>query len=187
MSNLKTGSTVIATSTVSPTSPPVGSGTTTNQVSYSPGMLFRSDRFQRALYIAVADLFRQTLGSGDVKLYKAGVVGGASLVSQWLLAAPIDSIVNSVFNSDNATFDYILNILAETVGVTAALVALSMTGIAKSSDIASTDGEPNLLGKGKKQGKIMKAFMLALTDIVIAEVGRYATQYMPMGSSTTKK
>lgn len=165
-----------APSNVTPTQTPVdGYSTTTNGTLSGLTTIIGSDRLQRALYIAIADLARQTFGSSDVKLWKAGVVGASSLISQWIIAAPIDALINAILRSDNSTVDYILNILSESLGITVALVTLNMMGVVKSTDIEATTGEPELAPKSKKRGKLMKAFLMAMTDVVLAEVGRYIT------------
>jgi hypothetical protein len=169
-----------------PVQQPASTGTINNQTPASGplGTIAPSSQLQHAIYIAISDLARQTLGSGDVKLWKAAIVGASSLISQMLIAAPIDALINAAVSRDSPTADYIFRILSESLGITVALLLLNGVGVAKDSDVMPTDGEPMMAPKKGKRSKVTKAFLMAMTDVVIAEVLRYVTSMGYISGST---
>lgn len=127
---------------------------------------------------------------GNVKASKSFAVGGASLASQMLIAAPINSAISGAAGYD---IPYIMDLLSETLGIGIMLSAFELAGAISQSD-AELDGE-----RKKKRSAFAKGFMLAGVDVLGAELlqlvlgdsillaGDPAANSQPMGSSTPTK
>jgi len=98
---------------------------------------------------------------GDVKPMKSVAVGAASAVSQYLIAAPLNSALSGATGFADAP--YLLDLLAETLGIGITLSAFEAMNLAKKSDT-------EVSGDKRKGMQFAKAWWLAVVDVGMAEL-----------------
>ncbi len=136
----------------------------------SLSLLTADVKVRRAVFVAGAEAVREAIlskkGGGTIKPGKIAAVGAASLGAQYILIAPIELFVKS-FNQ-TSEFDYVLSLLAETLGITVALSVFEMVGaVPVSAVVPEGEAAP---ARTRKRSVFMKSLGLAAMDVAVAEV-----------------